>query len=138
MSLDMPTPEPEGQSALVGHDVCLATRVCRRCGASAAAIASGARAASCEPGVTGISWARQTQRLREAVKNDFADLFGLTVNVPLYRLNDLVPRGTLTGKTADMIIVDDPPPPFSVGGFRFPDGSLDDCSNEPNSPPTAA
>ena len=89
--------------------MCLATRLCRRCGASAAAIASGARAPHCEPGVTGISWARQTERLRDAVRRDFEQLvLGPTVNLPLYRLGDLGPPGTLTGRTADFVIIDDP------------------------------
>lgn len=46
------------------HDVCLATRLCRRCGASAKAIARGDRAPYCEPGVVGISWIRAVERIR--------------------------------------------------------------------------
>lgn len=93
--------------------------------------------------MTGISWVRASERIREQMANfaePWATVMGPTVSLPLYRLGDLVPpqhancRSTLTGKTADQIIVDDPP--ASIGGFRFPDGSLDDCKDEP--PPSAA
>lgn len=60
------------------HDWCLATRYCRRCGASQKAVAAGQRAGSCEPGVTGISWTRASERFRELLE-------GPVVMVPLYR-----------------------------------------------------
>lgn len=59
--------------------------------------------------MVGISWTRAAERLRDMIE-------GPTVQVPLL--------GKING------------PPFSIGGFRFPDGSLDDCSDE--TPPSAA
>lgn len=59
-AFDRRAAEAEGEP----HDFCLATRFCRRCGASALAIAEGRRARTCEPGVVGISWIRAVERMR--------------------------------------------------------------------------
>lgn len=107
--------EHEAVSALVEHDVCLATGLCRRCGASRHAIASGARAAFCEPGVTGISWVRAMERMREQM-SAFEQAFGPLLGVPFRGhvncrcVTTPDPSRALTGRTADQIIVDDPPP----------------------------
>lgn len=89
------------------HDMCLATRLCRRCGASAKAIASGQRAPLCEPGVTGISWTRASERLREMIE-------GRTVQLPLLKMNDVVlGRVTSISVTNPLSSVS----PFSIRGF---------------------
>lgn len=120
-------PPPELESGQE-HDWCFATRLCRLCGASQRAVARGDRARYCEPGVTGISWVRATERIRDQMAS-FEEAFGPMASVPLLTEADLIKAA------ADHIAN---PPPFSVGGFRFPDGSLDDCADEPPSPPSAA
>lgn len=47
----------------MNHDIDLCTNFCRRCGASAVAIAEGKRASACEPGVVGISHIRAVERI---------------------------------------------------------------------------
>jgi hypothetical protein len=87
------------------HDWCLATRYCRRCGASEQAVVEGKRAMRCEPGVVGISWVRATERMRDLMAPMFGDNFRYVSTIefgdeakapqrflPLYSLDDFVPR----------------------------------------------
>jgi hypothetical protein len=92
-----------------GHDFCLATRYCRRCGASEQSVAVGQRALACEPGVTGISWTRATERMRDQMargpdivpwdgpkgdnfKPASPDFLGREASLPLYRMGDFAPK----------------------------------------------
>lgn len=105
------------------HDMCLATRLCRRCGASWAAIARGQRAPYCEPGVTGISWTRAVERFRDSFPHGDQTV----------RLNG-EPIGRLI--SLDLSWGGGGAPP-QIGGFRFPNGSLDDGADEPPDPTAA-
>lgn len=82
---------PEGAS---DHAWCLATKLCRTCGASQRAVASGERRPWCEPGVTGISWTRAAERIRDEVSRNFYAAFGPMADLPLYTLETL-PRDSL-------------------------------------------
>jgi hypothetical protein len=99
-----------------GHDWCLATFFCRNCGASQAAVAAGVRAASCEPGVTGISWRRCAERFRDLMApwaNDGDNFryapeieFGVVPSpevktLPLYRMSDFARGQPLPFKPED-------------------------------------
>jgi hypothetical protein len=94
------------------HDWNWLTYCCERCGATATAVHEGTRPQACEPGVVGITHRAKAARLQELVG-------GPTVRIPLMTMAQLgrrvldgdhvhIPRpGTMTGKRADRIIVDD-------------------------------
>lgn len=90
------------------HDWNWLTYCCKRCGATATAVHEGTRPEQCEPGVVGITHRAKAARLQALVN-------GPSTTIPLMRLSDFGRppehvncRSAITGRMADLLIVDDP------------------------------